>query len=134
MYAGISFPQISQVAGNNLEGLKYRLVNKTGTLNDVDLAAGNVIGLGVLTNDPRSGEHASVAFLGYTKVQVGTGGLAIGQFFTSAATGFAVGVSSGAATSHLWGRGISPTAVASGSIAHVILYNGTTLTDSGQAL
>lgn len=134
MYAGISFPQISKVAATNLEGLKYRLVNLTGTQNDVDLAAANVHGLGVLTNDPRTGEHAAVAFLGYTKVQVGTGGLAIGQHFTSAATGFAVGVSSGAATARLWGRNIGPTAVTSGSIAHVLLFNGTVLTDSGAAL
>ena len=131
MYAGISSATKSARAGNNLEGLKFRIVNLTGTEDFVDLTAAG-LAYGVLVNDPRSGEHASVAFADETKVQVGTGGLAVGQFFTSAATGFAVGVASGAATARLFGRHVGAVAVTSGGIARVLLERWTS--QSGQAL
>jgi len=132
MYAGISAPQLSYKAGNDLEGLKFRLVNLTGTENFVDLAAADNVAAGVLTNDPRSGEHAAVAYTGETKVQVGTGGLAVGQFFTLANSGFAVGVASGAADATVYGRNQAAASIGSGSVARVLLDRWHTT--SGQAL
>lgn len=131
MYAGITAATKSARAGNNLEGLKFRIVDLTGTEDFVNLAAAG-LAYGVLVNDPRSGEHAAVAVEDETKVQVGTGGLAVGQYFTSAASGFAVGVASGAATARVFGRHVAAVTVASGGIARVLLERWTT--QSGQAL
>ena len=130
MYAGISGPQLTFRANNNLEGLKYRVVTLNGSLNNVNLAAAGNDGF-ILTNDPRSGENAAVSFFGETKVQAGSGGLTINQFFAAAASGYAVGVASGAAFNGIL-LGKALTAAASGSLASVLLYK--LACHSGQAL
>lgn len=75
-------------------------------------------GYGVLYTNPRSGEFATVVIDGVATVKCGSGGLAIGDRVTSAASGFATKANSAAGQTIL---GVARTSAASGSLASVEL-------------
>lgn len=131
MYAGITAPQLSYRAGNNLEGLKFRVVRLTGTGLYVDLAGANQFPSGILTTDPQSGEAAAADYAGQIKVQVG-GAVSPGQLLTTAASGYAVAVASGAAGEERWVFAQAQFAAASGDICRAVWYGPSQL-NSGVA-
>lgn len=110
---------VSFVASGDLSGLQYRFVDILAD-NRVGHALANK-GFGVLLNQPRSGEHATVQIEGQAKVRAG-GAISVGAVIVSAASGWAaaaggVQVGSGstlAATNVILGRAL--TAAASGSL------------------
>lgn len=73
-------------------------------------------GYGVVINKPNAGEAASVVREGEVRVQAGSGGLAIGDVVTSAASGYATKVMSGAA-GPIRVLGLARSSAASGSFA-----------------
>lgn len=107
---------ITLVATGDLSALQYRVVDLFTTVHKVTVA-GAAGGYGVLLNKPRHGEHASVAIKGQTEVRVGAA-VAIGADLTSAASGWAVTITSGA-SQRVIGRAL--TAAASGMLATVNL-------------
>lgn len=60
------YKAVSIAAGADLSSLQYKVVNVNGTLAVTKLSA-----LGVLQNDPQSGEHATVAYSGKMKAYAG---------------------------------------------------------------
>lgn len=106
---------ISLVATGDLSGLQYRLVDLLGN-HGVTVAGANG-GYGVLLNKPRHGEHASVAIKGQTEVRVGAA-VSAGAYVTSAASGWAVTITSGNAQAVV-GRAL--TGAASGMLATINL-------------
>ena len=57
---------VTVVAGADLSGLQYKIINLSGTL-----AVSNVLSGGVLLNKPESGEHATLAYSGRMKAYAG---------------------------------------------------------------
>lgn len=102
----------SFIASGDLSGLLYRAVDLLGGANFKVGVAGAGGGFGILLNKPRDGEHASVAVVGEQEVRVGAA-LSAGDYVTSAASGWIVAVTSGAAQNIL-GRMV--TGAASGMI------------------
>lgn len=83
----------SYVALSDLTLLINRIVQQSGDFScDVGQAG---VGFGVLTNEPKVGEHAAVATDGVVMVRGGAA-LTAGQYLTSASSGWAVVVTSGA--------------------------------------
>jgi hypothetical protein len=103
------------VASGDLSALLNRIVQPLSDFVVGAAVAGN--GFGVLKNQPRNGEHAAVATDGITEVRVGAA-VTAGQYLTSAASGWAVGVTSGAGQEVL---GKARTGAASGMLAAVKL-------------
>jgi hypothetical protein len=100
-------------AAGLMDTRKYHAVNLNGSnVNECVLAAAGQ-GYGILQNQPRSGEAATVAVEGQTRARAG-GAITAGAFVTAAATGYLVAVASGAASNHILGRARS--GAASGSI------------------
>jgi len=100
-------------AANSLATRQFHIVELTANAFECDLAAANN-GYGVVQNHPASGEAATVAIEGETKVRAGAA-ISVGDYITSAATGYATSV--GSAT----GQGVNvmgraKTAAASGSL------------------
>lgn len=102
----------SFVASGDLDTSQFHIVNIVGA----HTVANAVIrtGYGVLQNKPKTGEHATVAVEGTTKVIAGAA-VSVGDLITSAGSGFATTVASGVAgDKQVMGRAI--TAAASGSV------------------
>jgi hypothetical protein len=97
-------------------GLQYRIVELATTEVNALTNAGLGGGYGVLVTEPKLNEFGSVARCGQVQVRVGSGGLAIGDEITSAASGWATKVVSGMAAP-IWVLGYARSAAASGSIA-----------------
>lgn len=117
-------------AASNLDTEQFKIVELTGNAHEVELAVLHG-GIGVIQNHPRSGEAGSVALSGITKVRVGTGGVAVGDFITSAATGWAIVTTTGdAASRRVFGRAL--TAAATGGIATMLIDRR--VVSSGSAL
>lgn len=81
------------VASGDLSACLNRVVTQLGTDFKVGLA-GAAAGFGVLLNAPKDGEFASVATDGVALVYVGAA-VTAGDYVTSAASGWAVKVTSG---------------------------------------
>ena len=115
---------MSFVASGDLSGLQNRFVDILAN-NRVGHALANK-GFGVLLNNPRSGEHATVQIEGQAKVRAGAS-ISVGQVIVSAASGYAavaggVQVASGSTlspTNVILGRAL--TAAASGSLFSIQL-------------
>ena len=77
------------VAGADLSSSQFLAVKANGTSRQVVLAStGGEAITGILENNPLSGAAATVAFDGFTKAQIGTGGVTAGNLLmTEAATG-----------------------------------------------
>jgi hypothetical protein len=110
---------VSFVASTDLSAFQYRIV---------DILADNKIGhalagrgFGILLNAPKANEHGTVQIEGQGKVRAGAA-VAVGDYITSAASGWAVEAVAGAAVSSavtdfryvVLGRAL--TAAASGSL------------------
>ncbi|MEE8606702.1 MAG: capsid cement protein [Nitrospiraceae bacterium] len=108
---------------------QFKIVELTAVAHEVDLGAANE-GYGVVQNEPLLGEAATVIVAGVTKVKVGAA-VVVGDFITSAATGFAVSTDSGDATSRrVFGRCLS--AAASGGFSTIQIDKQ--IVSSGSAL
>lgn len=103
---------VSFVSATDLSGLQYHIVGNHDE-NMVD-AASPGLALGVLQNKPRSGEHASVAMNGITKVRAGVP-VSKGHWIMSLGSGWARNVVSGSAGDKIV-IGTALTNAASGSI------------------
>jgi len=106
---------LTLIADTDMSDAQYRIVELTGTAHHMDLAAANQ-GFGVVETHPKSGEAGTVATRGSTKAQAG-GAVAVGDAVAAANSGFATGISSGAAagqTLKILGRAL--TSAASGSV------------------
>ncbi len=99
------------IATGDLSGLQYHIMDNVAA-HYVSAAAAN-LGHGVLQNKPQAGEHATVAVEGITKVKAGAA-ISVGNYITSAASGWAAAVTSGGSTKTVIGRAL--TAAASGSV------------------
>ncbi len=109
---------------------QFKIVELNAVAHEVDLTAIHE-GYGVVQNEPLIGEAATVIVEGTTKVKCGTGGLAVGQFVTAAATGWAIGTASGDATSRrVFGRALI--AAASGGFSTILINKQ--IVSSGSAL
>lgn len=105
------------VASGALEGMHHRIVDQVGQFKIGHALAGG--GIGVLAENAKTGEHAMVAVEGVTMVLVGAA-VTAGVDLTSAASGWAVSVVSGAG-SRVLGR--ARTTAASGMLCAVKLQN-----------
>lgn len=121
----------SFVAAIDLSAAKFRIVELHTVAGQVTIAAANQ-GYGVLQNEPKANEHATVATIGITRCQAGIA-VAIGDRITSANSGYATTVLSGAASpKRLIGRAI--TAAASGMMFALEIARETYFPASGSAL
>lgn len=101
------------VASIDLNDAQFRFVELNATEHKIIIAPARKA-YGVLENNPKAGEHGSVVVDGIAKVQAG-GAVAVGDYITSAASGWGAVVSSGTANDKLvMGRAL--TAAASGSV------------------
>jgi len=83
---------VSAVASTDMRSHQFKIVDLTTTFPKIDLAAARKA-FGVLANKPNAGEDAQVVIEGETMVQVGAA-VAVGDWLTSAATGFAAATTS----------------------------------------
>lgn len=109
----------------DLAAWKYRFVRGTaaaGYINTCSETAVTSLGglcvMGVLQNNPRAEEGATVAFKGLSKVVVGNGGVALNAFITHNASGQAINAVSGGM---VCGRALEAVANA-GELATVMLF------------
>lgn len=96
--SGFSWDETFSASGD-LSSYQYRFVKPASTAKRVLLASGasGAAPIGVLQDDPVSGEAANVRMLGSTKLYVDAGtAIAYGDFLTSGSTGLGV-VSTGSA-------------------------------------
>lgn len=84
-YSGWGF-DVPMTAGQDLTSAQYRFVSASGTAGTVTLAKLAACTIGVLQNDPASGEEAIVRVFGTSKVY-GVGAIAYGGLVDSTATG-----------------------------------------------
>lgn len=103
------------VASGDLSLCIGRIVDLLSTDYKIGLGAVNGNNVGVLQNEPKDKEHASVATDGIVMVRVGAA-VTAGQFITSAASGWGVNVTSGNGQSVI---GRARTGAASGMLAAV---------------
>jgi hypothetical protein len=102
-------------ASGDLSAAQYRFVTQAGTAKRVIRSTGacNPAPMGILQNDPRSGEEATVCVWGVSKVladaETGTA-IAYGDFLTSGSTGMAVANTNGSSVA-----AVALEALASGS-------------------
>ena len=120
-FSGIQTP-ITMDAASDLDLHQFKFVD-INAANRCELAAAD-IGFGVVQNHPRSLEAATVVHMGVTKAIVG-GAVGVGEFMTTAATGFLVTVTSGAVPTLAFGRCL--VAAASGFIATMAIERTTTI-------
>ena len=81
---------LSFSASGDLGSYQYRFVKCASTSFRVDLATGacNPLAIGVLQNDPYSGQEAAVRVAGLTKIYCDAGGaITVGKLLTSASNG-----------------------------------------------
>jgi hypothetical protein len=105
---------VSKVASTDMRSHQFKIVDLTTTFGKIDLAAARKA-YGVLANKPNAGEDAQVVTEGETLVQVGAA-VAVGDWVTAAATGFAAATTS-SVDQQILGRVVS--AAASGMYATV---------------
>jgi len=84
---------LAMEAAADLSSHQFKIVELTTTANNVQLAQLNA-GFGVLQNIPQSGEAATVAVDGESKVIAGAA-LTVGQYVTAKSGGWAIPVNSG---------------------------------------
>ena len=101
----------SFIASGDHSGLQYHIVEILAA-HEVGAAVAGA-GFGVLQNKPQNDEHATVAVEGITKVKAGAA-ISVGNYITSAGSGWASAVTSGGSTKKVVGRAL--TAAASGSV------------------
>lgn len=117
-FSGIQTP-ITMDAAGDLDLHQFKIVD-INAANRVALSAAD-IGFGVVQNHPRSLEAATVVHMGVTKVRAGLA-VSVGNFITSAATGFGVAVLSGAAHgANIYVLGRALTGAASGALFTVAI-------------
>lgn len=87
----------------DLDGYQYRVVRGTGTDDYVNVCSQTAVtslgarqALGVLQNNPRADEAATVAYSGLSKVVVGNGGMTFGMPVTHNNSGQVIDAVSGA--------------------------------------
>ena len=102
----------SFVASVNLNTSQFHIVDLSTAAHKVTIGAANG-GFGILQNKPLAGEHATVAVEGMSKCIAGAA-VAVGNYITSAASGYASVVVSNDAGVKVIGRAV--TAAASGSV------------------
>ena len=117
---------LSFVASTDMRSHQNKIVDLTSTVFKVDLAAAKA-GFGVVANAPNAGENAQVAVDGIQMVRAG-GAVAYGEYLTSAASGFATQITSGASQIVI-GRAMA--AAASGSLVPVFLRPTVVATGAG---
>ncbi len=100
------------VASVDLDTSQFHIVDLAATAGKVTIGAANG-GFGILQNKPQAGEHATVAVEGMSKCIAGAA-VAVGNYITSAASGYASVVVSNDAGVKVIGRAV--TAAASGSV------------------
>jgi hypothetical protein len=116
-------------AASDFSAAQFRIVELTANAHECELGAINE-GHGVLQNHPESGEAGTVAVDGVSKVIAG-GAVAVGEWITSAASGFAAVTNSGdAASRKIVGRAL--TACTSGGLFSMSIDKRTV--SSGSAL
>ena len=103
------------VASVDLNTSQFHIVDLAATAGKVTIGAADG-GFGILQNKPLAGEHATVAVEGISKCSAG-GAIAIGDYITSAASGYATTVTSGGSFKKVIGRAL--TSAASGSVFSV---------------
>ena len=99
-------------AAVDLSTSQFHIVDLDSTALNVTIGAADG-GFGILQNKPQSGEHATVAVEGMSKCIAG-GAISVGNYITSAASGYATAVASGLSAKKVIGRAV--TAAASGSV------------------
>ena len=92
-------------AGEDLEGAQYRAIEIDGTV-----AASGAVAVGLLQNKPRSGEDATLAYMGRSRY-VAAAAVAAGASLTVTTSGYMTTVASG---DNLQTVGIALAAVSSG--------------------
>lgn len=116
-------------AASDFSGGQFHIVELTANAHEAELGAANE-GYGVLQNHPESGESGTVAVEGVSKV-IGGGAVAVLDWITSAASGFASVTASGdAASRKIMGQAL--TACTSGGIFSMQIDKRTV--SSGSAL
>jgi len=100
------------IAGEDLSGLQYRAIEVDGTL-----AANANVAAGILQNKPKSGEPATIAYMGQLKLRTGVA-ITVGQRLTITASGWAAVVVSGSGAQI--GRAL--TVAASGGLVEGLFY------------
>ena len=114
-------------ASGDLGSYQYRFVKCASTPTKVDLATGGSepVALGVLQNDPYSGDLANVRMLGVTKVYFsGSDAVQTGMLMTSGSTGCAEAVNSDA--SAFYGLALEDMLPGTGYIS-MLLWPNTTI-------
>ena len=100
------------IASVDLNTSQFHIVDLGADAHKVTIGAANG-GFGILQNKPLAGEHATVAVEGMSKCIAGAA-VAVGNYITSAASGYASVVVSNDAGVKVIGRAV--TAAASGSV------------------
>ena len=115
-------------AGSDFAADQFKIVELTGNAHEVDLSAVGDLPVGVVQNHPNSGEAATVALSGITKVVAG-GAVAAGKKVSAAATGFATQTISGGIEIAYFGKAL--TTAASGGLFSMLIAPSVTV--SGDA-
>lgn len=68
-----------RVALSDLSAKQFYAVQQTTTARSVDLASAATAISGILQNTPKAGQPADIGFVGVTKAQIGTAGVAAGD-------------------------------------------------------
>lgn len=111
---------LSIPAGADLSALQYTFVKLSGT-GVVAVAAATDIPIGVLLNDPESGETAAVAVSGVVKVKASSSSVDAGDLIGTAANGRAAALTAGTdTTKYILGHAIT-TASAGGDVVTVAI-------------
>jgi hypothetical protein len=100
------------VASVDLNTSQFHIVDLSTAAHKVTIGAA-AGGYGIVQNKPLAGEHATVAIHGASKCIAGAA-IAVGDYITSAASGYASVVTSGGSAKKVIGRAV--TAAASGSV------------------
>lgn len=80
------------IADSDLSTSQYKLVKLTGEFKIDVCTSSTEVPIGVLQNEPSSGEAADIMTVGMTKVQTGGSTMAAGDFFATNSSGDAVTV------------------------------------------
>lgn len=106
------------IASVDMSAYQYRLVKAGSVQGEITLATLGALCLGVLQNDPRATEEATVRVLGSTKVYANSGtALTYGGLIKSGSDGMAWGY--GTMTASTYSAGIALEALSSGSGVYV---------------
>ena len=115
-------------AASDFAADQFKIVELTANAHEVELSAVGDLPVGVVQNHPNSGEAATVALSGITKVIAG-GAVSAGKKVSAAATGFATQTISGGIEIAVFGRAL--TTAASGGIFTMLIAPSVTV--SGDA-